>query len=353
MTNGTPATYPDPDIRPLVRTAPAGNRSLLIFGVIVVIAALLLFEALDARREALTAPATQIAPASGAMVTAPPPLSLPPQFRATSPFAAPENLQSPLLPARTVVPAAPPQVVTRIVERPAPAAIAPAAPALLPQPAIIENRPPQETDLSVAAASATASRPVAANERILAGRLRNPRLTVPQGTVIAAVLETALDSSRPGGVRAIVQRDVMGFDGTRVLIPRGSRLYGEYGSDVSSGQKRAFIRWTRLTRPDAVIVNLDSPAADPLGRTGVEGKVDSHFFARFGGAILQSVLNLGVGVATASTLDHGAFVALPSTVGQVAPVVQPKEIAPTLRVKQGTSVSVFVARDLDFSSVDQ
>jgi type IV secretion system protein VirB10 len=190
------------------------------------------------------------------------------------------------------------------------------------------------------------------NDRVLAGHLRNPSFTVPQGTVIPAVLETALDSTRPGGVRAIVERDVMGFDGTLVLIPRGSRLYGEYSSGIGAGQKRALIRWTRLTRPDAVIVNLDSPAADPLGRAGVGGKVNSHFLERFGGAILQSVLDIGVGVATRSVTGNGLILALPGSTQTINPV-QPQEVQRTLKVSQGTSVSVFVARDLDFSNVDQ
>jgi type IV secretion system protein VirB10 len=101
-----------------------------------------------------------------------------------------------------------------------------------------------------------------------------------------------------------------------------------------------------------VTIELASPSADPLGRAGVEGKVHSNFFARFGGAILQSVLDIGVGVATSSVLKDGVFVALPGST-QALPTAQPKDIQPTLKVKQGTSVSVFVARDLDFSSVDQ
>jgi type IV secretion system protein VirB10 len=192
------------------------------------------------------------------------------------------------------------------------------------------------------------------DERVLAGRLANPAVTVPKGTVIAAVLETALDSSRAGAARAIVSRDVMGFDGTRILIPRGSRLYGEYTADVTSGQKRALIRWQRLTRPDGVIVDLDSPSADPLGRAGVEGKVDSHFFARFGSAILQSVLDIGVGLATRQVTDDAVIVALPGSTQQVTgQLQQTTQVQPTLRIRQGASVSVFVARDLDFSSVDR
>jgi type IV secretion system protein VirB10 len=337
----------DPDIRPVVRTAPAGDRSLWIFAAGLLIAAALLFEALNARREQLTVPATQTIPSNSAMVTAPPPLSLPPEFRE---FGAqqPNALQSPPMTARPIAPVPAPQVVTRFVERPVPVSSAPqpAHPSYGPQPAVIEA-PALRSPVTP-----TQTAPAVVNDRIVAGRLRNPSFTVPQGMVIAAVLETALDSTRPGAVRAIIQRDVMGFDGTRVLIPRGSRLYGEYGSDVSAGQKRALIHWTRLTRPDAVIVNLDSPAADPLGRAGVEGRVNSHFFERFGGAILQSVLDIGVGLATRTVARDGVVVALPGSTQNLTGV-QPQQVTPTLKVKQGTSVSVFVARDLDFSSVDQ
>jgi type IV secretion system protein VirB10 len=351
-TDGQADALPAGNLRPIVRTSPAGNRALWIFAALLLIVAALLFEALNARREQLGVPATQAVPSNGAMVTAPPPLVLPPQLQ-TAPQPVYPNLAPPALaPARPVALAPAPRVVSRVPVRQAPVPQAPyPVPPYVPPPTVIENGPPAQTDLT-AAAPAAATRP-AANERVLAGRLRNPALTVPQGTVIAAVLETALDSTRPGGARAIVQRDVMGFDGTRVLIPRGSRLYGEYQSDVASGQKRALIRWTRLTRPDAVIVNLDSPSADPLGRAGVEGKVNSHFFARFGGAILQSVLNAGVGVATSAALKNGAFVALPGTAAQTVPNLQPQQVQPTLKVRQGTSVSVFVARDLDFSSVQQ
>jgi type IV secretion system protein VirB10 len=340
------APYPPSDVRPIVRTSSAGNRSLWIFGGALLVAALLLFEALTARRAALTAPATQVVPSNGATVTAPPPLALPPQLAGPVQPASTSALQPALPPARLVTPPPPPQVVTRVVERPAPVANTPLPPGFVPQPTVIQAPP-----LGATPPSAEAT-PAVVNDRVLAGRLRNPSFTVPQGTVIPAVLETALDSTRPGGVRALVERDVMGFDGTRVLIPRGSRLYGEYGSGIGAGQKRALIRWTRLTRPDAVIVNLDSPAADPPGRAGVAGKVNSHFLERFGGAILQSVLDIGVGVATRSVTDNGLILALPGSTQNITPL-QPQEVQRTLKVQQGTSVSVFVARDLDFSSVDQ
>jgi type IV secretion system protein VirB10 len=201
------------------------------------------------------------------------------------------------------------------------------------------------------AAASQAARGEEGSARVTAERFLNPSLTIPQGTVIPAVLETALDSTRVGGVRALVQRDVSGFDGSRVLIPRGSRLYGEYEASLQPGQNRALVRWTRLIRPDGVTIALDSPSSDPLGRAGIQGKVDTKFLQRFGGALLQSVLDIGVGVAVNRATD-GVIVALPGSTQNVR-VTEPEQIQPTLKVKHGTSVSVFVARDLDFSTVDR
>lgn len=187
-------------------------------------------------------------------------------------------------------------------------------------------------------------------DRVRAGRLINPSTTVPQGTVMQAVLETALDSNRPGFARAIISRDVSSFDGSCVLIPRGSKLFGEYQADVGQGQNRALIRWRRLTRPDGVIVDVDSPSADPLGRAGVKGKVNSHFFERFSGAILQSALDLGVQLGARKASRDTYVLAIPYGTQAINPI-KPEEIKPTVTVRQGTSVSVFIARDLDFTDV--
>ena len=148
--------------------------------------------------------------------------------------------------------------------------------------------------------------------RVRSGIFANRSTTVAQSTLIPAVLETAFDSRRPGFARAIVSRDVRGFDGTKVLIPRGSRLTGEYRSDIQPGQKRALINWTRLIRPDGVTIAIGSPTADTLGRGGVRGKYNSHFFERFTGAILQSALDVGANVASRPAAG-GVVVALPGS----------------------------------------
>lgn len=175
----------------------------------------------------------------------------------------------------------------------------------------------------------------------------NPRTTVAQGTLIPAVLETAIDTDVPGYVRAVVSADVKSFDGTRVLVPRSSRLIGQYKSGLQAGQKRAYVIWTRLILPDGGSVNIASPAIGFGGETGIAGKVDTHFFERFGSALLLSV----VGGLSALGGNTGVIVAGGGQSAAAAAVGQSGSIGPTVRVRQGEPIRVFTARDLDFSRV--
>lgn len=338
------------DVRPIVSTGGGGNWGPWLFGGLLLIGGVMLFSALSASEDAAEAPSVLIPDQNtSAQIASPPPLQKPDRL---GPSLPPETTQ------RETAPTPPPQVVEPFMPRivdPEPTFRSPPTPSLgEPQsdpdttrpdkPEVVFEasvRPPQPTQ---------AARENTQETRVSASRLRNPSRTIPQGTVIPAVLETALDSTRPGGVRALVQRDVSGFDGRRVLIPRGSRLYGQYQSSLRPGQKRALVQWTRLMRPDGVTIALDSPSSDPLGRAGIEGDVDGKFWQRFGGALLNTVLDVGTGLAVNEATD-GVIVALPGSTQNVQ-VADTQAIQPTLTVKHGTSVSVFVARDLDFSSVE-
>ncbi|MEM6474790.1 MAG: TrbI/VirB10 family protein [Pseudomonadota bacterium] len=349
MSDDTIAEREPNDIRPVIATGSQSNWGIYGFIALLVIGGAVLFNALNSSRQASDAPATaQTAGSAAGRISSPEPLSVPDRFLE----AAEERVvaASPAPIGLTPAPAnLPPVRLTQVTERASelPAIPPPQMPEFLPEPprssVVFENRAPLP--------AAETPAPVASNGlRVTAKRLANPSLTIPQGTVILAVLETALDSTRAGGARALVQRDVLGFDGTRVLIPRGSRLYGEYNADLRPGQNRALVQWTRLIRPDGVTIALDSPSSDPLGRAGVRGKVDSKFFQRFGNALLQTVLDVGVGLAASQATD-GVIVALPGSTQNVR-VSEEQTIQRSLKVKHGTSVSVFVARDLDFSSVD-
>lgn len=366
-----PDTTPplEKDIRPTVASARRPVPAWVFVAVLVVLG-LLLFLVLDSRRRALQAPAVKAMAVDLSGGAPLPALYVPPDYASPRLLVRPEPDPTPL-PRTVTQPPAP-------APRPAPQ---PAQPQIvyMPQPTSEPMRPPASISSSPVLvidnggavrgepAQASGDQTTGSSEnsrtadgpgfggtaRARAGAFANQGTTITQGTLIPAILESALDSTRPGFARAIVSRDVRGFDGTRVLIPRGSRLIGEYGSDNESGQKRALITWTRLIRPDGATVAIDSPVADTMGRTGVRARVNSHFFERFGGAILQSVLDIGTNVA-ARAIDSPAVIALPGSFSGVpGQRVQSQQITPTLSVKRGTSISVFVARDLDFTGVEQ
>jgi type IV secretory pathway VirB10-like protein len=186
-----------------------------------------------------------------------------------------------------------------------------------------------------------------------ASQMRDLGRIVPEGTVIAAVLETAINSDLPGSVRGVVSRDVRSFDGSRVLIPRGSKLVGQYKSASGVGQSRAFVVWERIISPTGVTIQIGSPATDRLGRGGLTGEVDRHFFERFGAAILLTVLQAGTTALASEGSGSTVIIGTPGQISQVGTqsLQAQVNIPDTIKVAQGVPVQVFVARDLDFGGV--
>ena len=189
---------------------------------------------------------------------------------------------------------------------------------------------------------------------------------VPEGTLIPGILETAIVSDLPGQVRAIVSQDVYSFDGRRILIPTGTRLIGEYQSEITRGQTRIFVVWTRMLRDDGVSVRLNSIGADSLGRAGLTGRVDKKFRERFGAAILLSIVGAGASYLTgygseaaagdnddAQNAEELARETLAQTFSDMAnqALGDSLRIPPTISVSQGERIFVFVRQDLDFSAM--
>ncbi len=187
-----------------------------------------------------------------------------------------------------------------------------------------------------------------------AGLLGNRDFVVPMGTSIPCVLETALSSDQPGFASCVINRDVLSDNGRVVLMEKGTQIVGEYRGGLRRGQKRLFVLWSRAKTPNGVIVTLASPATDSLGRAGMDGFVDTHWWERFGSAILLSIVGDATSYAS-SRLQEGDVEAQDTTsAGQQAAAIaveQSINIPPTLLKHQGDLVLIFVARDLDFSDV--
>jgi type IV secretion system protein VirB10 len=189
--------------------------------------------------------------------------------------------------------------------------------------------------------------------------LRNPELTVPVGTRIACIPEMPVDSTVAGFFSCITPVDVRGSTGTVVLMERGTRIVGEVRSGMARGSRRLFVVMTQALTPGGVQMELNSPGADVMGQAGLDGEVDSHFFERFRGAMLLAFLDTGLQAAAtvaSNSLNNGTGVTFNQfqSGGQRATsqaLESDINIPATLRRNQGEPMTVFVARNLDFSDV--
>jgi type IV secretion system protein VirB10 len=183
-----------------------------------------------------------------------------------------------------------------------------------------------------------------------ASRLPDRHFVITAGTSIPCTLQTAMDTATPGYVSCIIGQDVYSDDGAVILMEKGSKVLGEYHSGMKQGQARLFVLWTRAVTPEGVAIGLASPASDALGRGGFDGTIDTHFWARFGGALLLSIID-DSSAAVASHVDqNGETVRVPSDAAAVA-LQNSINIPPSLKKNQGSEVAIFVAQDLDFSTV--
>jgi len=189
-----------------------------------------------------------------------------------------------------------------------------------------------------------------------ASLLRDQDYLITQGSMILGTLDTAIHSDLSGMLRATSSRDVYSRTGKNILIPRGSRLVGRYQSGVTNGQTRVFIVWTRVERPDGIVIDIASGGTDTLGRSGLGGTVDTHFFKRFGTSFLFSIIGTGIVVAADSegnsqnqsqiiqdggdSFQKSAEIALENSIN----------IPPTIHVDQGEKINIFVAKDLNFKT---
>lgn len=207
--------------------------------------------------------------------------------------------------------------------------------------------------------------------RVTATFIGDLHRTIAQGRIIQATTESAINTELPAPVRAIVSRDTYAEAGTEPLIPKGSRLIGQYNTDVLGGQRRVYLVWTRVIRPDGVDVMINSPLVDRIGQAGIGGQVDSKFQEIFSRAVLASVVTIGVALGSDEVTGGGQTSTTNSSIGGTTQsgdgattatvnalnrlgsttdtfLQRYLNLRPSILVDQGTPVNVFVNRDLVF-----
>ena len=188
-------------------------------------------------------------------------------------------------------------------------------------------------------------------------RLVNPasRYVVQAGAVIPAALITGIRSDLPGQVTAQVTEHVYDSPtGKYLLIPQGSKLIGVYDSQISFGQDRVLLVWTRLIMPNGRSIVLErQPGADTQGFAGLEDEVDHHWGRLFTAAALSTLLGVGAELGAANNdsailtaLRRGSTDSLNQAGQQV--VRRNLNIQPTITIRPGFPVRVIVNRDLVF-----
>lgn len=195
-----------------------------------------------------------------------------------------------------------------------------------------------------------------------ADTLGNRNFILAKGSFIDCALQTRLDSTVPGMTACVITRNIYSDNGKVLLLERGSTVTGEYQSNLKQGMARIFVLWNRIKTPNGIVIELDSPGTDQLGGSGLPGHVDNHFWDRFGGALLLTLINGAAqglssyvgnlssqaglqqnfnGGGGSGNAQNVATEALRNTIN----------IPPTLYKNQGEQVGIYVARDLNFSSV--
>lgn len=194
------------------------------------------------------------------------------------------------------------------------------------------------------------------------GTVPNPHLTLRKGEGITCTLDTAIGSEQAGFVECVTDYPIYSMDGKVILAERGTRIEGEYSRDVSPGSHSIFVLWTRAVTPAPYNVTFEllSPGSDRLGRSGITGDVDNKYWERYSGPLMFSLLQdvsaaLSAKAAGSSSSAAGVFI-LPSTqaAGQnaVAELLkQGSDVKRSLYRNQGDTISITVARYIDFSPI--
>ncbi|CAN7486004.1 hypothetical protein LJR290_003233 [Variovorax sp. LjRoot290] len=203
---------------------------------------------------------------------------------------------------------------------------------------------------------------------------RNPSMTLAKGTLPDCTLLTAILTDQPGFLKCILSATVMSMDGKVVLMEAGTTMEGEYSQGLQAGQQTIFTLWSRAVTPSFVSVQLNSPGTDALGRAGTSGYVDNKWFERFAGAVFFSLFEdakqsyIARDDASASRLagatygdtynigTQGSLSQLNNTGSTTKSIVeemlkQGSQLRPSLYKNQGEVIKIFVARDVDFSTV--
>lgn len=192
-------------------------------------------------------------------------------------------------------------------------------------------------------------------EQASAADLGDRSFVITRGSYIPCILQTQLYSNVPGQSGCVIPENIYSDDGSRLLVPRGSTVVGQYGQTLQNGDSRIAVIWERIKTTDGYVIDVDSGAADGVGTMGVGGFIDNHWGARIGAALLLSLIDDAVDIAVASQ-QSGDTVYGNSTSRSTKSIAEKVldstiNIKPTLSANRGARLMIYVSKDLWFDDV--
>ncbi|QNH20835.1 VirB10 protein [Xanthomonas sp. GW] len=206
--------------------------------------------------------------------------------------------------------------------------------------------------------------PIQEEQQTSAKPIANPDGLLVRGTYIRCVLETRIITDFPGFTSCIITEPVYSINGRRLLLPKGSKMLGQYGSMEPTGPRMQVV-WDRITTPTGIDVSLMGPGVDNLGSAGHPGQYSAHWASRISSALMISLLSdafkwaaakngpstttvgINSGVVTEQPFESNTAQAIQRLSEQALERRRPA----TVTINQGTVVNVYVAKDVDFTAV--
>jgi type IV secretion system protein VirB10 len=195
--------------------------------------------------------------------------------------------------------------------------------------------------------------------------LNNPDSLLLRGTYIRCILETRIITDVPGFTSCVVTEPVYSVNGRRLLLPKGSKVYGSYDSEDPKIDRVAVV-WDRIVTPGGADIAMESPGVDNLGSAGHIGQYNSHWGSKITSALLISLVSDAFkyageknGPTTTEVTTGGVVVSRPyqsntaKTIEKMAEQVVDRNLSrpATVTINQGTLVNVYVARDVSFAGI--
>ena len=193
--------------------------------------------------------------------------------------------------------------------------------------------------------------------------VQNPKtpFALMHGSVIAATLTTGINSHLPGQVVAIVSQNVYdSIKGEYLLVPRGSKLIGQYDSRYAFGTERLFIGFNRLIFPNGQSLNIGAmPGQSTDGYSGFDADVQTHYFKAIMSSLFLSTIQTQNDVVNdhydsnddKTAADHFSKNFSNQNSSALPRVIQAgNNVASTLTVKSGYNFSIAITKDIFFKA---